>query len=157
MTINYRQDYKGFFETLGNQVIIFASKLLPDNHDEIVIQFVTPNDKYQLCIPSNNQSPFRSSPPNGQIGICHAIIDSLGLTFYEEYACILHEVGHFFYVASGQNTTDLEKEIYCDLFAADLGYASHLASALDKMKEIIPQDELIIRKEKLESAQRTHN
>jgi len=62
------------------------------------------------------------------------VIDECKLSLFEQYACILHEIGHLINRRRSE-TDDLELEILCDNVAVEANMTLYLITALYKMQE----------------------
>jgi len=106
---------------------------------EIKIKFV-PSDNCWGC--DCESSPFASNPFLSDRVVCfnQQLIESISLTFEEQYALILHEIMHYFCeptVKKEHNEERQDIEKHCDALSVRFGYISSLHSGLEKLK-IIP-------------------
>ena len=126
MTIH--QDYKNF----ANQYLSFICKLT-EGHDISVN--ISPCEQCPLINCSN--TPFATNPivkENNSYIIAYnsQIINDCGLSELEEYACILHEIGHL--INAGHAEGD-DLEVLCDNVAVKANMTLHLITTLYKMQE----------------------
>ncbi|MBR1956167.1 MAG: radical SAM protein [Bacteroidales bacterium] len=90
-------------------------------------------------------TPFASKPLcsyNGMFCIAYnpSIIDRLGLTEKEQYACILHEIGHYLNESTLEKTYDesMAIECLCDNYAVLMDLGGELQSVLQKICNLDP-------------------
>lgn len=126
MTI--RQDYKGF----AKQYLPFLINL--SNDQDIIIEIRS----CESCpMVDCENTPFATNPNITMndakiIAYNTDVVRICNLSEFEQYACLLHEIGHLIY--AGQ-TTEENLECTCDNVAVEANMTIHLISALYKMQD----------------------
>lgn len=111
-------------------------------HSDILIKIIT-SDTLKLLMPPN--TPFACNPRTkfGDYYVVlfdETLITKINLTYQEQLACILHEIGHIIYKDTIFND-DVCKEQSCDNIAAEAGYTESMMSALCKLSESLELNE----------------
>lgn len=134
--ISFLNDFHGFAERFSSKL----NALYPTIDRRIM--FLSSDDSRRSA--DCGDSPMVSNP-RPLSGVFHIVynastIQSLGLTEYELWAIVAHEVGHI--LISGRNIVeDFEDELKCDSYASILGIQFSLATALLKMSNLMQKDE----------------
>lgn len=134
--LSFLNDYQGFAEFFTRRL----EKLYPfaDNR----IEFISSDDPMRAA--DCDDLPFSSNSHTKIGGVFHIVynkfwIQKLGFGSQEIWAIIAHELGHVL-TKEDQDYYRPEIEIACDSVASNLGLGLYLASALIKMRHIIPED-----------------
>lgn len=134
--ISFLNDFHGFAERYARKL----NTLYPTIERNIL--FLSSEDPKRSA--NCYDSPIASNPHCKISGAFHIVyneivIQSLEITEDELWAMVAHEVGHIIRQDSVvENTLDIEPE--CDAYATSLGLQFHLATALLKLKDSIPED-----------------
>lgn len=129
------EDYKEFYSLFHD----ILDKCLPNND---MLVNVYPSKYSKGLMPS--RTPFACTP-DVKFGECYpiffddSIIQECKFTTNEEFACIMHEIGHLLNKEKKLDT--LLKEILCDNFVIEAGLSIALMNALIKMADLKLIDE----------------
>ena len=121
-----RQDYKDFAK------LYLPILNLLNNDNDITID-IRACDECQWINCGN--TPFATNSVIDGVKIVAyntEIISECNLSLFEQYACLLHEVGHLLYA---EQATDGDIECSCDDVAVKANMTIHLISALYKMQD----------------------
>lgn len=113
------------------------------------------SEEFLIVLPEDRQSGFFYSEDfmaiNSRMVFYNATkCDEFGLALEERYACLAHELGHYYDPTLRELQQQQLREENADNFAVELGLGRYLASALEKIQEAVDEGTRMLIQERID-------